>query len=36
MTKNAKWAFETREAAENFAKENGGEITGYDKAIKAS
>ena len=36
MTKKAKWAFGTREAAENFAKENGGEITGYDKAIKAS
>ncbi len=36
MTKNAKWAFATPEAAENFAKENGGEITVYDKVIKAS
>jgi nitrous oxide reductase accessory protein NosL len=36
MTKNAKWAFETREAAENFAKENGGEVAGYEQAIKAS
>ncbi len=36
MTKNAKWAFATPEAAENFAKDNGGEITGYDKVIKAS
>jgi copper chaperone NosL len=36
MTKKAKWAFATREVAENFVKENGGEITGYDQAIKAS
>ena len=36
MTRNAKWAFATHEAASNFAKENGGEITVYDKAVKAS
>jgi len=36
MTKKAKWAFATNEAAANFAKENGGEIAGYEQAIKAS
>jgi nitrous oxide reductase accessory protein NosL len=36
MTKKAKWAFATNDAAANFAKENGGEIAGYEQAIKAS
>ena len=36
MTKKAKWAFATNEAAANFAKENGGEVAGYEQAIKAS
>lgn len=36
MTKKAKWAFATNEAAMNFAKENGGEIAGYEQAVKAS
>jgi nitrous oxide reductase accessory protein NosL len=36
MTKKAKWAFATNEAAANFSKENGGEIAGYEQAIKAS
>jgi len=36
MTKKAKWAFATQEAAANFIKGNGGEKAGYDQAIKAS
>lgn len=36
MTKRAKWAFEKKEDAESFVKENGGNITTFDDAIKAS
>jgi nitrous oxide reductase accessory protein NosL len=36
MTKRAKWAFEKNEDAENFVKENGGQIATFDDAIKAS
>lgn len=36
MTKNAKWAFENKEDAERFIKENGGTSATFDQAIKAS
>jgi len=36
MTKNAKWAFATKEQAEAFAKENGGTLATFDQAIKAA
>jgi hypothetical protein len=36
MTKNGKWAFETREAADRFQKENGGRLATFDEAMKAS
>lgn len=36
MTKKAKWAFFKLEDAENFIKENGGEITDFDTALKAA
>lgn len=36
MSKRAKWAFEKRENAENFVKENGGTIAGFDEVMKAS
>jgi copper chaperone NosL len=36
MTKNAKWAFENKADAEMFVKENGGKLTSFDEAIKAS
>lgn len=36
MTKRAKWAFEDRAAAEAFAKEVGGEVGGFEDALKAS
>jgi nitrous oxide reductase accessory protein NosL len=36
MTKNGKWAFASREAADRFQKENGGRIATFDEAMKAS
>ncbi len=36
MTKRAKWAFENKEDAEKFVKENGGEISTFDGVIKAA
>jgi copper chaperone NosL len=36
MTKNGKWAFEKRDDAERFMKENGGRIATLDEAMKAS
>jgi copper chaperone NosL len=34
MTKRAKWAFEKKEDAEKFVKENGGALSSFDEAIK--
>ncbi len=34
MTKRAKWAFEKKEDAEKFIKENGGETATFDVAMK--
>ncbi len=34
MTKRAKWAFETKEDAEKFVKENGGALSSFDESIK--
>jgi copper chaperone NosL len=36
MTKKAKWAFGTKEDAEKFIKENGGEAATFDTAIKTA
>ena len=36
MTKRAKWAFETQEAADAFIKEFGGTPADFDQAIKAA
>jgi hypothetical protein len=36
MTKRAKWAFEKKEDAEAFIKENGGALAGFDEAMKAT
>jgi len=36
MTKRAKWAFETKEAAEKFIQENGGETATFDAIMKAA
>lgn len=36
MTKRAKWAFETKESAEAFAKENGGALATFEEAMKAA
>ena len=36
MTKRAKWAFESKEDAEKFMKENGGQAADFEQAIKAS
>ena len=36
MTKRAKWAFEKKEDAEKFLKENGGQLAAFDDAMKAS
>ena len=36
MTKRAKWAFEKKEAADQFMKDNGGTPVNFDLAIKAS
>jgi hypothetical protein len=36
MTKRAKWAFEKKEDAEKFTKENGGKLSTFDDAMKAA
>jgi copper chaperone NosL len=36
MTKRAKWAFEGKEGAEKYIKENGGQLAGFEEAMKAS
>jgi copper chaperone NosL len=36
MTKRAKWAFAQKEEAEKFMKENGGNSTDFDGALKAA
>lgn len=36
MTKRAKWAFEKKEDAEKFKKENGGDSASFEQAIKAA
>ena len=36
MTRRAKWAFATAAAAEAFARRNGGELTGFEGAIRAA
>lgn len=36
MTKRAKWAFEKKEDADSFVKENGGIIVSFEEALKAS
>jgi len=36
MTKRAKWAFDTKEAAEKFAQENGGTVVAFEAAVKAA
>lgn len=36
MTKRAKWAFERKEDAEKFMKENGGDLATFEQAIKAT
>ena len=36
MTKRAKWAFEKKEDAERFVKENGGDLATFEQAIKAT
>ena len=36
MSKRGKWAFEKKEDAENFVKENGGDIVSFQEAIKAA
>ncbi|PKN22641.1 MAG: hypothetical protein CVU64_24690 [Deltaproteobacteria bacterium HGW-Deltaproteobacteria-21] len=36
MTKRAKWAFGTREEAEQFVKQEGGTAVGFEAAMKAS
>jgi copper chaperone NosL len=36
MTKRGKWAFENKADAEAFVKANGGTITTFDEAIKAT
>jgi len=36
MTKNAKWAFASKEDAEKFRMENGGRLANFDEALEAS
>lgn len=36
MTARAKWAFETKEAADNFMKEHGGRPATFEEVMKAS
>jgi copper chaperone NosL len=35
MTKRAKWAFENKQDADQFIKENGGTLASFDDAMKA-
>jgi hypothetical protein len=36
MSRRAKWAFEKKEDAETFIKENGGSLSTFDEAMKAA
>ena len=36
MTRNAKWAFEHKQDAEKFIAANGGRLTDFDQAMKAT
>jgi len=36
MTKRAKWAFETKEDADKYVKENGGQVATFDLAMQAT
>ena len=36
MTARAKWAFQTKDAADGFIKEHGGKLVTFDDAIKAA
>ena len=36
MSKRGKWAFEKKEAAEDFIKANGGTLTSFDDTVKAA
>lgn len=36
MTRRAKWAFATREAAQSFVNSNGGQIVSWDAALQAA
>jgi len=36
MTRRAKWAFETKEAAEAFVKANGGAVATFEAALEAA
>lgn len=36
MSKRAKWAFEKKDHAEKFVKENGGQLATFDEAMKAA
>jgi nitrous oxide reductase accessory protein NosL len=36
MTKRAKWAFSTKEAAEAYVKENGGDLADFETVMKAA
>jgi len=36
MSKRAKWAFEKKDQAEKFVKENGGQLATFDEAMKAA
>jgi nitrous oxide reductase accessory protein NosL len=36
MTKRAKWAFDKKEDAEKFKRENGGDLLSFEQAIKAA
>ena len=36
MTRNAKWAFGSKDKAEAFIKENGGRLAGFEEVIKAA
>jgi nitrous oxide reductase accessory protein NosL len=36
MTKQAKWAFAKKDAAEKFIKENGGTLATFDQVMKAA
>lgn len=36
MTRNAKWAFASKDRAESFIKENGGKLATFDEAIRSA